>query len=271
MRAKMKSDKNLNTRLMKKATSSKHFINRANSNRAYAKNDFNLWISTLLDRLCFSSVLDVCCGSGNQLVLYAAKRWVTRIIGVDVSEEALCVAKERLAKMEMPERVVLKAIRMEKMFSVPELRSAQFDLISCFYGLYYSQNAEETLEEMINHLSDNGVILIVGPYGENNASLFSLLQRHFSLPDLVVRSSKTFMESEVYPLLSQHLEVEKEYFTNYICYPNAKVLVDYWMASTFYFPEYEDAVVRDINSHFLTHKEFVVEKHVLAYIARKKT
>lgn len=265
----MKSQRH-NSQLIAKATSSKNLIGRAAGNRLYAKKDFSLWVSTLLDKISFSSVFDVCCGTGNQLILYAARPDVTSIVGVDISKEALGVAKERLEKTGTTARITLKEIKMEEMFSDSQLKNMCFDLVSCFYGLYYSQDAAKTLQEMIEHLKDTGTILIVGPYGKNNATLFSLLERHFRLPELAKRSSSTFMEKEVFPILSQNYSVESEGFVNEICYPSAKTLIDYWRSSTFYAPEHEGAVMRDIEARFSGHGEFIVEKHIMAYIARRK-
>lgn len=255
--------------IMEKATSSEYLTKRADTNRQYAKNDFALWVKALLEDISFSSVLDVCCGTGNQLVLYAAKPQVKRIVGVDLSKDSLKTAKERLKKIGAQCDMLFKAAKMEEMFDDTELNNEQFDLISCFYGLYYSQDAIKTLREMISHLKDKGEILIVGPYGKNNASFFEILRPHFKLPDLVARSSSTFMENEVYPELVTHCEVERTTFVNEIHYPTPQALIDYWRASTFYSPEHEEAVMQDVKDHFSKHGKFIIEKHIMAYKGRK--
>ena len=129
---------------------------------------------------------------------------------------------------------------------------------------------ERLICEMIDHLSDGDSILIVGPYGNNNASLFSLLERHFALSDLVKGSASTFMEKEVFPILAKRCVVDTESFKNKIHYPNVKSVVDYWRSSTFYSPEHEDAVIKDMEKHFAAHDEFIVEKHVMACISRRR-
>ncbi|MCK4793152.1 MAG: methyltransferase domain-containing protein, partial [Desulfobacteraceae bacterium] len=265
-----KKHKKNDSQLMKKAVSSENLIRRSATNQQYAENDFNLWTKTLLSKLSFSSVLDVCCGTGNQLVIYSAIPTVSRIVGIDISKEALSKARERLRDGVEKGRVVLKVEKMEEMFSGSDIANERFDLISCFYGLYYSQKPVGTLREMIMHLRGSGTILIVGPYGKNNADFFTLLQRHFSLPDLVIRSSTSFMEEEIYPVLLENCDVTKEQFINRIHYPSPKLLIDYWKASTFYFSEHEKNVKRDIEVYFSSHKEFIVEKHIMAYIARRR-
>lgn len=78
--------------LMDKAVLYKNLIGRSSSNTEYAKNDFNGWVGGLLDRLKFASVLDLCCGTGKQLVLFAARPEVSKIVGIDISKEALIKA-----------------------------------------------------------------------------------------------------------------------------------------------------------------------------------
>ncbi|MDD5437308.1 MAG: class I SAM-dependent methyltransferase [Candidatus Omnitrophica bacterium] len=255
--------------LFKKATSSELLANRAEVNRRYETGDFNSWSDSLLGDLSFRSALDVCCGTGNQLALYAKRPKLSLLAGVDVSAKAIDLARKRLDGTGAGAKILLKSLKMEEMFSDPELKDLNFDIISCFYGLYYTSDIEGTLQSMAKHLSDKGAILIVGPYGENNASLFELLSRYFKLPELVLRSSRDFMEKDVYPLLKKEFDVKKEYFVNRIVYPDAKALIDYWKASTFYFPEFERDVVREMEGRFIQKGEFVVEKHVTAYIAKR--
>jgi len=255
--------------LMDRAVSKENLLTRAIGNKIYAKNDFNNWVNTLIKGLPFESVLDVCCGTGNQLVLYAALPNMKRIVGIDISEESLAVAKDRINKTGTEAKVLLKSKKMEDMFLDQELGQSRFELISCFYGLYYSDNIMNTITEMISHLSAKGTILIVGPFGKNNSNLFKLLENYFCLPEIVKRSSTTFMEAEVRPALETKCRVVEEHdFLNLICYPNAESFMEYWKASTFYEPKYEVKVKRDIEGHFSKYREFVIEKHVKAYLGR---
>ena len=262
----MRSD---STGLMKKAVSSRNLTGRSDSNRRFAKGDFDKWVSGLLRRFRFSNVLDLCCGTGNQLVLFAALPGVSEIYGIDRSKDSLYIARQRLDKIEGSARVILKAADMEGLFRTHLFEDSRFDLISCFYGLYYSKDPVKTLTDMVGHLGDNGSVMIVGPYGKNNSALFRLLKRHFELPELVLRSSETFMEKEVYPALKGSCEVTEDSFVNRVSYPDVASLIKYWRSSTFYFPEHEAAVRRDIEKHFKDDKEFIIEKHVKAYIGRK--
>ena len=255
---------------MARAIRSENLQERARDNQRFGRADFDGWVNGLMNSLKFRSVLDVCCGTGNQLVKYADIPSVEKIIGIDLSEESLDRAQDRLEECQDNMDIALIPVGMEEMFGEPSLANQTFDLISCFYGLYYARNVEAIMAQMCDHLSKNGSILIVGPYGKNNASFFGLLRRHFGLPELVVRSATTFMEEEVLTFLSQRANVTTQTFVNPICFPESQPLLDYWKASTFYAAEHESAVEQDIVEHFEKHGQFVIEKHVMAIKAGKK-
>ncbi len=261
--------RNNSKNVYRKAIISKKVKLRSESNSIFGQNDFEYWSKKLLAGLAYGCVLDVCCGTGNQLVLYAALPNVTTIFGVDISMESLTKSEERLADLKSDKRIILIESEMESMFEHEKLLGHRFGLISCFYGLYYSKNLASTIAEMIEHLYPDGTILIVGPYGNNNASFFSLLEKYFTLPELVIRSSSIFMEKDVLSVLKKKCEVKQEYFTNTIVYPNAQALINYWKASTFYFPQYEKEILTELNGHFANHNDFVMEKHVMAILARR--
>lgn len=148
---------------------------------------------------------------------------------------------------------------------------SKFDLISCFYGLYYADNVALLLDKGAEYLTDNGHILIVGPYGENNKEFFNILEKYFELPELVYRSSCTFMEDEVLPVLTNRLKIEKKYFSNKIKYPNADSVMNYWKSTTFFNEKFEKNVQDDLEIHFRSNNEFIIEKHVMAIIAKKSS
>ncbi|MBF0328714.1 MAG: methyltransferase domain-containing protein [Nitrospirae bacterium] len=262
----IKSD--THSELMHSATSTPNLKQRSEVNKNYGTNDFDGWVDCLINKIQFTSILDICCGTGNQLLKYAANNRNVLLIGVDISQESLQAADSRLRSIGAT-GYILKKVAMEDMFDDHEISNQKFDLISCFYGLYYSTDTKKTLEQMIDNLAYDGTILIVGPYGNNNSPLFEIIERHFILPDIVKRSSSTFMEHEVIPILSQYLSINTETFKNMISYPSSKVLMDYWKASTFFSSAHENAILLDIEDHFNTHGSFKMEKHIMACLARR--
>jgi len=251
------------------ATNSVSLTIRAESNIRFSGADFGGWVQELLASIEFTRVLDLCCGTGNQLVLYASRPGVEQLIGVDASASALARAEERLSELGSATSAVLECVSMDDAFGCPSIRHARVDLASCFYGLYYATDPAAVLDAMIDRLDKYGTVLIVGPWGENNASLFNLLERYFPLPENVLSSVRTFMNEIVLPTIARRLQLETRCFVNPVRYPDATAVLDYWRASTFFDPTFEAAVTRDIEAHVTVHGEFVLEKHVMAAVGRK--
>lgn len=251
------------------ATDSANLTTRAESNRRFAGADFEAWVRELLDSIDFTRVLDLCCGTGNQLVLYAARPGIEQLVGVDVSASALARAEERLVEMGSAGSAVLECVAIDDAFARPSLNAARFDLAACFYGLYYASDPVAVLDATIDRIDEHGTVLIVGPWGENNASLFGLLERHYALPENVLSSAQTFMNETVLPTIARRLDLETHRFFNPIRFPDSAAVLDYWRASTFFEPAVEAEVTRDVEAHVAAHGNFVLEKHVLAAIGGK--
>ena len=252
--------------LMDKAIKSSNLTSRSDGNKLYGKNDFGQWTKSIRDKVKFNSVLDICCGTGNQIVLYA-KEYNTKVIyGVDLSKESLIKAEKRLNEINY-NNAILKQNDIDAIFDDKEMINKKFDLITCFYGLYYSKDTKILLQKMISHLTESGHIIIVGPYGKNNEQLFSILKKYFKLPDLVEYSSCSYMEKEVFPVLKETMDVEKVTFLNEIIYPDYNALINYWKSSTFYNPDFEKELEQEFKNYFENNNKFIVEKHVMAYIA----
>lgn len=255
--------------VLRKATSTDGVETRANANRQFGDADFDGWVHSWLDELPAARVLDLCCGTGNQLVLYGSRPDCRELTGVDISTESLEVARRRLLEIGGNVNVELHGLSIDDSFEPNPINDTTFDLISCFYGLYYAASAARVIAGAASRLAPGGVIAVVGPYGRNNASLFDLLGRHLDLPELVVRSATTFMEHEVLPELEQHLNVRQETFVNRVHYPSQDAVMEYWRASTFHDVTCEAAVATDIEAHFQQNEKFTVEKHVMAVIGEK--
>lgn len=242
---------------------------RRDGNTQYGQNDFQAWVASLIEPLEFRRALDVCCGTGDQLSVFGRRVGLELLAGVDASADSLEIAEGRLRQMELRAQLLLLDCRMEEMFSAPALVNSRFDVISCFYGLYYSMDVRRTLTEMVDHVPPGGTVLIVGPYGRNNSTLFELLGRNYSLPELAVRSATTFMPCEVIPTLTERCSIKAEDFVNRIVYPDAGSLLKYWRSSTFYSREHDRAVREELESYFRNGQHFVVEKHVMACFGKR--
>ncbi len=253
--------------MSERATNSDFLSVRAAGNKRFAGANFDGWVGAILDDLSFASVLDICCGTGNQLALYGALPDVTHLVGVDLSAQSLDKARARLGELDVAYDLI--ETPMEDAFAHPAIDGRAFDLVSCFYGLYYAEDAAHTLAQMIAQCGEGGAVLIVGPHGSNNSALFELLQRHFEVPPAVLTSAASFMSETVLPVMARGLRVETQTFVNPVRYPGPDEVLNYWRNSTFFSAPHEAAVARDLAAHFERHGEFILEKHVMAAIGRK--
>lgn len=263
---KMKNDEIL----MKRATSSVNLKRRSSINDKYAVNNFDGFITDILNNIKFKSALDICCGTGNQIMHYIEIPHIQEVVGIDISSESLNTARERIKGNKNENKVQFICTPMEEMFSDQGINQKNFDLISCHYGLYYSKCVADTLKECYEHLSPKGNILIVGPYGENNHELFDILDKFTNIPDVVKYSSGNFMENEVLPILTGlRLKIQLHKFKNEIRYPDLAAVMNYWRASTFYDERAEEKVEEQLKTIFLANQVFSVSKHVMACVAEK--
>jgi len=251
--------------LLKLATSSQNLQNRANGNQQYASADFGTWVENIITHYEKNNVLDVCCGTGNQLVLYA-KQPIKSITGLDISTQSIKVAQQRLADYSGDLTLVTSAME-DFLNTVPH---SSKDFISCFYGLYYTKDIEKTCQQIHQILEPKGHFLVCGPHGDNNNSLFSLLRKYYSLPELVTYSSSTFMMQTLTPILEKlAMKLEYQYFVNRISYPSVDAVMQYLQSTTFFNDQFHQEIKSDLEQHFKESKSFEVEKHVMALVASK--
>ncbi len=243
---------------------------RSGANQLYGTENIDDWIKSLLKNVTLTNVLDICCGTGNQLEIYASRPGFGSFVGVDVSEESLRNTQARLSVFKEKETVTV-CDKMENAFSHPVIKNRHFDLVSCCFGLYYSEDFKSTLHNMVEHAKKKGVVLIVGPYGKNNESFFELLERYYVLPEIVTWSSKTFMDQGVVPELEKMVEIEKHTLVNKVTFPTAESLIKYWHNVVFFNEEFADDIDQDIRKHFEKHENFEIEKHIMTIIGHKST
>lgn len=256
----MKSEKIHDKSILSLATNAVKTSNRAYINDAYSNFNFIEWSSTALKKYKPASVLDLCCGTGNQLVLYEALYKNCDITGVDISNGALNKARERLKK----ENIHLYQADVGQFIKDNVDVGKKYDLVSCFYGLYYLENVEEIIPLIYKLLTDKGQFLVCGPYGENNQHLFDLLEEFYPIPEFVKYSSSYFMEQTLIPLLKAFgFQFQLEKAKNTITFPKAELLIKYIKSSTFFNEDYIEQVEKRIVEHFTKANNFSLEKHIL--------
>ncbi len=140
-----------------------------------------------------------------------------------------------------------------------------FDLVFCAYGLYYGEHPERVLEVVADRLKENGRIVVVGPFGPNNAPLFDLLERvGVEIGSYVKYTSQDFMEALVVPFACRRFSRNTvQILVNPIQWESPDDVMGYWRNTTFYDESKESEVEAELKIHFASSDRFVNEKWIM--------
>lgn len=243
-------------------------IKRIAANKAAQQIDLGQWI---FERLAIASgyrVLELCCGTGAQTMsLLSLVGDVGHVVALDLSQKALESLSEKI-DANLASRITLIESNMDDFSSALEnigLPKTYFDLVFCGYGLYYSQDAIKLLTESKSWLKPEGAMVIVGPYGFNNESLFKILRQcDVNIPDYVIYTSQDFMHQVVVPWATINFRsIRIATLINPIRWTSWDEVVSYWQNSTFYDPMKLNTVKQVMREHFIRNTEFVNHKWIM--------
>jgi len=228
--------------------------------------DLVAWIFDKLKIEADSTILELCCGTGKQTSEFL------KIIGDNGRLLAIDISKESIKEIEqniMPGEQFSSCAVVGKMETFPQIAKEKgfnhFDLSFCAYGLYYSNNPIETLNDLKKMSIKSSKIVIVGPYGENNFNLFDFLEKlGVKIPAFVKHSSQKFMTDVVFPWALENSNKVTTYTAkNEIIWKKSEDLLNYWMNSTFFDEKLIDKVQDAVIDYFNTNNEFLVAKHIM--------
>jgi len=244
-------------------TSSTSLSGRLDSNARYSTRDLNQWILTFVQPTKYQRVLDVCCGTGKQLLEYA--RLAGEVHGLDASAESLDQARPALKNFES---VTLYHGRLEDVISLLSGLKGGFDWITCSYGLYYSKNPPQTVQDLKMLLKPTGKLVVVGPARRNNESFYALVSQVSTIPDFVVWSSTVFMDQDLIPKCRKLFgSVVIHEFENEVVYPNSDAVITYWKSCGTYFNADAVPQMRQLlEEHFSRNGEFRIVKQALGVV-----
>lgn len=228
--------------------------------------DLNSWI---FERMSFpenAHILELCAGTGSQSIEFLRRLGTKgKLFAVDISADSL----RKIAEKASPEKKSLLSTIPGKMEEISELTAKQstggFDICFCAYGLYYSHNPEKTLSDLRRLLNKHGRIVVVGPYGKNNSSIFRFLEDHgVKIAPFVKFSSNDFMKGVVVSWAIENVARTKIYTAkNEIVWKSPEEFINYWKNSTFFDNDRLEAVSKAVSEHFRKNGHFVVDKHIM--------
>lgn len=251
-----------------RAQSAEMLEKRIEENVAGQSIDLVRWILERLNLKQGSTILELCCGTGAQTISFLdAVGKKGHVFALDISERALNKLQAKL-KVRDADRLTTIESSIEafslNLKKTGELPSA-FDFIFCAYGLYYSNNVWQTLDDCRLWLKPHGKIIIVGPYRNNNGQLYDLLKKAgLTIPSFVTYTSKDFMEQTVLPWAVDHYQrICVHTMINRVIWKNPDDIMNYWKNSTFYSEERLSHVDREVKKYFSHSQEFLNEKWVM--------
>jgi ubiquinone/menaquinone biosynthesis C-methylase UbiE len=254
--------------MMSRATQAELLEQRIAENASSQQVDLATWIFERVQVQPGCKILELCCGTGGQtLSLLDRAGDDGRVVALDISRAALDTLTSKVGPAKGKRLTCVEAC-LEDFSSALRQGGTQhdgFDLIFCAYGLYYSSDAQRTLQEAQSLLKSGGRIVVVGPFGPNNKPLFDLLRASgVSLSETVVFSSERFMLQTVLPWGACNFEsIAVHTMVNPVCWTTPERVMNYWQNTTFYDAERRSGFEKLVRQHFAEHPVFVNEKWVM--------
>lgn len=109
------------------------------------------------DRQDGPAVLDVCTGTGDMALLFAGEDWAGLISGVDLSPSMLDVARRKMTRQNLGNRVHFKTADA---LALPYSRE-QFDIVTICFGLRNLTDREAGIQELFRVLKTEGSLFIL--------------------------------------------------------------------------------------------------------------
>jgi ubiquinone/menaquinone biosynthesis C-methylase UbiE len=249
-----------------RATQAELLEQRIVENRA-SEIDLCSWIFERVQLTGSDQVLELCCGTGNQtLSILSALGEGGMVHALDLSQGALEILVKRA--YDFRHKLAIFQADLDNFSSALELSGLErprFDFVFCAYGLYYSNNPTRVLDEILTWLKPAGRIVVVGPFGPNNAPLFNLVRASgVSIPEPVLFSSERFMNGTIIPWAALRFQTTRiSTMVNRVHWGTPGHVLNYWQNTTFYNAQHRPELEARLLQHFAAHAEFINEKWVM--------
>lgn len=253
---------------MSRATEAELLEQRIVENKASQEIDLATWIFERVRVRPGDQVLELCCGTGGQtLALLDRVGAAGRVVALDISRKALDTLRSKAGAGNQEKLALVESSldRLSASLSLAQWQPGTFDLVFCAYGLYYSADAQRTLDEARAWLKPDGRIVVVGPFGPNNQSLFDLVRASgAAIAEPVTFSSERFMLQTVLPWAARNFAATSVHtMVNPVHWTTAEHVLNYWQNTTFYDEQKRPAFEQLLRSHFAQHGVFVNQKWVM--------
>lgn len=230
--------------------------------------DFIGWVFDGIEIPDSANIVEVCCGTGKQTVEFAKRLTPgSSIYAFDIEQASLDHLESQLDD-GVRDKVHTQCLDFND-YALEDSLPERIDVFFCSYGLYYNNDAMKFLDRIRRRLSENGQIIIVGPYGRNNGELFGFLEDcGVTINDYIIYTAQRFMIEVVDWMSYNFKKVQIDIERNSVAWDSTDGVFSYWKNSTFFDENLQDTVRSRINEHFASNERFINTKYIMKATAK---
>ena len=254
----------LSKEFIERSTSSSSLDVRLEANRRSQKIDFKEWSLKILSPEEGDKVLEIGCGTGAQTIP------VSRKIGergsltfVDLSAQSVATVSEKLGSSTTQRGIVGS---MDDIDDLLDLNIGKFDLIYSVYAMYYSKEPKRLLDSLLNRLSPDGRLCILGP--ESPHGFVELARKYFEIPEEVDNSLNFRTEVVESFMIKNFQSFEVFVIRNPQFFYSTEDALEFFRNTTYYSRKFEKQISEVIEQEISAKSVFVVDKYSSATRAR---
>ena len=202
-------------------------LKRIDIHNQYGGKNIDEWMLGILQIKPGIKILDVACGAGKQCFSYHdTLNGKADITGVDVSDELLSQARAEAQKRH----AAVNFLNMN--FDQPlKFETNTFDLLSCCFAIYYSENIPFTIREMHRVLKNGGRLFTSGPMPANKKTFYDIIKEATGKPIPRMPGSSRYDSEILGEIKAVFSKVDVEIFENPLTFNKAEPFIEYTRAS----------------------------------------
>lgn len=203
-------------------------LKRINIHDQFGGRNIDEWMLELLQLKPGLKILDVACGAGKQCMsFYKHLNGQCRIVGGDVSSDLLEKARQESKAQEFD--IEYRPLDFNKRF---EFEDDQFDLLSCCFAIYYSEDIPFTIREMHRVLKPGGRLFTTGPMPENKQVFYDIIKQATHNKTIPPMPGSSRYGSQILSAMRDTFsKVDVNIFENPLTFKTAEPFLEYTRAS----------------------------------------